>query len=124
MGADFVAILRARFPNVPVIYGDARYVESLLNEVQVAPAKAVISSLPMLSLPRCERHEILAQAFMLLQPGGVMVQFTYGPASPIDSELAYRLDIVGERADWILGNVPPASIWRYQQSNLNTFNPE
>ena len=74
-----------------------------------------LTILSLLSLPASVCREIITQAFMVLQPKGVMVQFTYGPLSPVSHPLGRHLDIVGERADWVLGNIPPASVWNYHR---------
>jgi phosphatidylethanolamine/phosphatidyl-N-methylethanolamine N-methyltransferase len=113
--ADLVNLLRVRFPGMRVISGDARHTACLVDQACVGPVKAVVSGLPLLSLPASVCREIITQAFMVLQPKGVMVQFTYGPLSPVSRPLGRHLDIVGERADWVLGNIPPASVWNYHR---------
>jgi phosphatidylethanolamine/phosphatidyl-N-methylethanolamine N-methyltransferase len=110
-----VNLLRARFPGVRVIRGDARHMASLIEQAGVGPVKAVVSGLPLLSLPASVCREIIRQAFMILPPKGVMVQFTYGPLSPVSRSVSRCLDIVGDRADWVLDNVPPASVWSYRR---------
>ena len=109
-----VELLRARFAGVRVIHGDARHVASLIERAGAGPVKAVVSGLPMLSLPESVCREIIAQAFLLLPPQGIMVQFTYSPLSPISRGTARSLGIVGKRADWVLDNVPPASVWTFR----------
>lgn len=111
-----VALLRARFPRVRVIHGDARYLARLIGEAGVGPVKAVVSGLPILSLPKSVCREIVSQAFLVLPPDGVMVQFTYSPLSPISRRTSRSLDIVGDRADWVLDNLPPASVWNYRRA--------
>jgi len=44
-----------------------------------------------------------------------VVQFTYGPLSPVSRSISRDLDIVGARVDWVLDNVPPASVWNYRR---------
>ncbi|MDH3472899.1 MAG: hypothetical protein OEM59_04335 [Rhodospirillales bacterium] len=110
-----VNLLRARFAGVRVIRGDACHMASLIEQAGVGPVKAVVSGLPLLSLPASVCREIITQAFMILPPNGVMVQFTYGPLSPVSRSVSRCLDIVGDRADWVLDNVPPASVWSYRR---------
>jgi NAD+ synthase (glutamine-hydrolysing) len=54
-----------------------------LKGVLEAPAAAIVSSLPLLNRPDCDRLTLLSDAFDLLGPNGVLVQFTYGVTSPI-----------------------------------------
>src|SRR5208283_3041352 len=51
-----------------------------------AMAAAVVSSLPLLNQPPHRREKLIADAFALMGPEGVFVQFTYGPLSPIPRE--------------------------------------
>lgn len=110
-----VNLLRARFGRLHVIHGDARYMTSLVKQAGVGTVKAVVSGLPMLSLPVSVCREIIAQSFTILRPDGIMVQFTYSPLSPISRSTSRSLDIVGDRAHWVLDNVPPASVWTYRR---------
>ena len=57
---------------------------------------------------------IMRNCFSILEPGGVFVQFTYGPLSPITRSVSNSLDIAGLRSDWVLDNVPPAAVWVYR----------
>lgn len=110
-----VNLLRARFARLRVIQGDARHTARLVAQAGVGPVKAVVSGLPMLSLPERVCRDIITQAFTILRPQGVMVQFTYSPLSPISRSTSRSLDIIGDRADWVLDNVPPASVWNYRR---------
>jgi len=109
-------LLRARFPGIHVICGDACDLQRLVAESGLGPVKSVVSGLPLLSLPNAIGWEIIKQVFLTLQPYGTLVQFTYGPRSPIPCGLRRREDIIGERADWVLENLPPASVWTYHRS--------
>ena len=73
----------ARFPGARVVRGDAL----MLERNQVGTVKAVVSSLPLLNLSERERRAVLSQATAALKPGGVLVQYTYGPAEPVSSRL-------------------------------------
>jgi phosphatidylethanolamine/phosphatidyl-N-methylethanolamine N-methyltransferase len=110
-----VDLLRARFAGVKVIHGDARDVVRLAQHAGVGPVKAVVSGLPLLSLPDTVCRQIIAEAFRVLRPGGCLVQFTYAPVSPISRSTTHALDIVGKRADWVLDNLPPASVWNFRR---------
>ena len=115
--SSFCALIRERFPDVRVIRGDARNLQTLLNVRGIGPFKAILSSLPLLSIPEQQRNRILAQAFEVLVQDGVFVQFTYGPLSPVPRGIAQSLELVKDRSAWVLRNVPPASVWRYSRAN-------
>ena len=58
---------------------------------------------------------MIAAAFKVLPEDGALVQFTYGPRAPVSRAIARGLDIVGERAHWVLDNLPPAAVWQYRR---------
>jgi phosphatidylethanolamine/phosphatidyl-N-methylethanolamine N-methyltransferase len=60
---------------------------------------------------------VLSQAAAVLAPGGVLVQYTYGPAEPVSADLRAELGLIGERTNWVLANLPPAAVWRYRHSD-------
>lgn len=107
--------LTARFPGVRVIHGDARALKPLLAAHGIGPVKAIVSGLPLRSLSDPCREAIIGAAFSVLAPGGVFVQFTYGLAEPVRTALAGRIGLVGRRSRWVIGNLPPAALWRYRR---------
>ncbi len=114
--ASFCALLAARFPGVRVVRGDSRALKRLLAHNPVGPVKAVVSSLPLLNLSAREQRAVLSQVAAVLAPGGVLVQYTYGPAEPVPSGLRAELGLTGERTHWVLVNLPPAAVWRYRRA--------
>lgn len=112
----FADVLQARFPGISVIKGDAAELRRLLREAGIGPVKAVVSGLPLLSIPERSCLRIVSEAVAALQPGGVLVQFTYGPASPVSRRISQRIGLKGERIGWVVDNLPPASVWRYRVS--------
>ena len=105
-------ILRAHFPRLRVICGDARGLRRLLAPLGITEAAAVVSSLPLVSMPRMTMNRILAESFALLGEGRPFVQFTYGLTSPIARE---RKGLTGRIAARVWANLPPASVWRYER---------
>lgn len=103
-------LLRQRFPGLRVLRGDAAHLVSLLRAYGITGASTVVSSLPLLSMPKSLRQRIVEQAFALLDEKGALVQFTYGVASPI---AACGLDLVGEVVARVWRNFPPAAVWRF-----------
>jgi phosphatidylethanolamine/phosphatidyl-N-methylethanolamine N-methyltransferase len=110
---EFCRLLRQRFATARVIQGDAYDLPATLAGLSGQRIAAVVSSLPLLNQPPERREKLIADAFALMGPSGVFVQFTYGVLSPIPREVcANRYSAVRSRA--ILLNVPPARVWTYR----------
>ncbi|HXP30609.1 MAG TPA: hypothetical protein VN832_05940 [Stellaceae bacterium] len=105
------AALRLWFPGVKVLRGDAAELRALLLPLGVMRAATVVSSLPLLSMPKRVRLRIVAEAFALLGERGTFVQFTYGVASPLGPESG----LVGAVAQRVWWNFPPAVVWRFRR---------
>ena len=105
--AAFVAHLRRRFPAVAVVRGDAARLSALLpRDLRV---DAIVSCLPLRSLPRHVTAAIVAQWRHVLDERGVVIQFTYdvrprGAVSLLDPDFA----ICSSKIVWT--NVPPARV--------------
>ncbi len=112
--AKFCNLLAERYPGVKVLQGDAYDLKKTLEGHLSGPVAAVVSSLPLLVRPEGDRVRLLAQAFELMGPQGVMIQFTYGAVSPIPLD-APELEgaFVSKGSAPILLNLPPARVWRY-----------
>ena len=79
----------------------------------VARSGAIVSSLPLLNQPPMRRTALIEDAFALMAPGGVFVQFTYGVASPIPRPAsAGRYSAHATAPIWL--NLPPARVWTYR----------
>jgi len=109
---DLYRLLKQHFPELTILKGDARELRRLLAPLGIREAAAVVSSLPLISIPKLTRTRILAECFALLGDGQPLIQFTYGPVSPIDRE---RLGVIGRLAARVWKNLPPASVWRYER---------
>lgn len=107
------ALLRQRFPELRILRGDAARLVTLLRPLGIAGASAIVSSLPLLSMPKRLRHRIVDQSFALLGERGSLVQFTYGVASPLaDREFGVK----GEVRARVWRNFPPAAVWRFRRA--------
>jgi phosphatidylethanolamine/phosphatidyl-N-methylethanolamine N-methyltransferase len=104
--------LRERFPGPHVILGDAAKLVDAVRPLGIQRAAAVVSGLPLLSMPRPVQDGIVRSAFKLLASGAPFIQYTYGPMSPVGRE---RLKLEGFLARRVVGNLPPASIWVYRR---------
>ena len=110
---DLHRYLAARLPEVRVLLGDARDIESLLAAAGIGTAAAIVSCLPLLSRSAATREAILAAAFRTLEPDGFFLQFTFGPLSPVSAHLRRALGIEGSPTAQVWRNLPPATVWRY-----------
>lgn len=110
----FARMIAARFPHIRVLQGDAAELRHLLRDAGIGPVKAVVSGLPLLSIPDRVCLRIISEAVQALEDDGVLLQFTYGPASPVSRRIQSRLGLRGERLTWVMDNIPPASVWRYR----------
>jgi phosphatidylethanolamine/phosphatidyl-N-methylethanolamine N-methyltransferase len=111
--SDMAAGLARRFPGAEVLQGDATQLARLLRARGIQQVDAVVSSLPLLSMKPIAVTRILVQAFAALRPGGVFVQYTYSPVSPVSRCLVERLGLAVERAAVVFRNLPPATVWVY-----------
>jgi phosphatidylethanolamine/phosphatidyl-N-methylethanolamine N-methyltransferase len=105
--------LAERYPGVRVLLGDAMHLQQLLRREGVAPVRAIVSSLPLLSMKKAIQHRIGAQIFAVLEPDAPLIQFTYGLFSPLKNR--QRLGVSGAVKDRVLQNLPPASVWLYRR---------
>lgn len=113
----FCHLLAERYPGVRIVQGDAYGLRETLRGHLTGPVAAVVSSLPLLNRPEGDRIELLHQAFELMGPEGLFIQFTYGLViSPMPIR-APGLDgaYVGKGSAPILLNIPPARVWRYRR---------
>lgn len=108
MGGDFARLLAQRFAGVAVVRAGAQDAARLIAPASVG---AVISGLPLLSMPTPVVEAIMTASFTILRPGGEMRQFTYGAKPPIPAEVMDRLGLVALRGRKVWANVPPARVY-------------
>ncbi len=108
----FAANLRRELPAIRVVEGDAGAPWS------AAPGSvgAVVSGLPLLSMPDTVVTAILRESFTALKPGGAFYQFTYGPKVPIDGGLLEAQGLVSQKVTMVWRNVPPATVYRIRRA--------
>lgn len=113
------ARLRHRFPGVSVLEGDAQTLRGLLGIDPAAPLAdlpgggwdAVVSGLPLVSMPAQVRENIVDAAFSVLAPHGRFVQFTYMVRCPIRPPQRRRLGASLRLAGFTWTNFPPARVF-------------
>lgn len=109
---DFAHLLKLRFPQAMVQSMDADEISRLAPLFEEAPPGAVISGLPLVSMPASKVTAILSAAFSLMGPGGTFYQFTYAPRCPISRDTLARLGLKAQRTGSALRNLPPANVYR------------
>lgn len=120
------ARLAQRFPDANVVQGDAVHAFELVSRsgyLAAGEADAVVSGLGLLAMNRQVQAAVLQSAFACLRPGGVMVQFTYGPTSPVSDDLLVELGFSARRGEFVLRNVPPAVVWTIRRSRAKAIRP-
>lgn len=116
LNEELHALLHATFPQVQIVEGDARELRRIAEEcgyLGAGPADAVVSGLGLLSMSRETQRAVLEAAFACLREGGRFVQFTYGPNPPVVDEVASSLGLAARRGEFVLRNVPPATVYIY-----------
>jgi len=108
-GSDFARYLNFRFPRSRVLWMDASRLRNLELQTTV---NAVISGLPLLSMPTRKIMCILDGAFSHLKQGGAFYQFTYSLRCPIARPILERLGLRATLIGRAMLNVPPASVYR------------
>ncbi len=118
LNEELHAHLHARFPQVRIVLGDARELPAVAARcgfLDAGPADAIVSGLGLLSMPRETQRAILLAAFACLREDGRFIQFTYGPQPPVADEVAQALRLTVRRGNFVLRNVPPATVYVYMR---------
>jgi phosphatidylethanolamine/phosphatidyl-N-methylethanolamine N-methyltransferase len=111
---ELCALLRARFPGVTILEGDAAALGEMLRARGVRRLSAVVSTLPIIWFSPAQQQRIADQAFALLGRGSFL-QMTNQPRSP----LAHRaLGLRGRIVNFVWRNLPPSFVWRYERERV------
>ena len=104
--AKMITLLKRRFPRVKVVEGDACHLQAVLHE-DFGKVDAIVSSLPLKSIPGPVVSKILQQIHDSLADEGVIIQFTYDlrPSRSVYLEKFTRIN-----SKIVVGNVPPARV--------------
>lgn len=112
MNPDFCDRLRANFPGLNVYQMSAGDCGSL----PVENVQAVVSGLPLLSMPTELQRDIITGFVQKVAPGGDYVQFTYGPKPPVTKIVRDELNLTWRKSGKIWWNMPPARVYRFRQT--------
>lgn len=103
--------LKTRFPDVKILLGDAVDLPHLLSSYQ-KPVAAIVSSLPLRSIPPAIVSKIQTVVFESLNHNGLLIQFTYDPRGNA-SKVFPQLKFLYRKKVWL--NIPPANVDVYQK---------
>jgi phosphatidylethanolamine/phosphatidyl-N-methylethanolamine N-methyltransferase len=109
---DMAKLLRRRFPKIRVLQGDACNLNHLLRQTfgaEIPPIAAVVSSLPLRSLPQRKVARLFLEVRRLLTHSGHFVQFTYAVHRTTRFPQCFQL--IGSSIVW--ANFPPARVESY-----------
>jgi phosphatidylethanolamine/phosphatidyl-N-methylethanolamine N-methyltransferase len=106
-------LLRARFPGVRVVNGDAMDLAAHLPTEFKGRVSHIICGIPLMLLP-FEGQRRFVEAVERIAPGRGFLQLSYQLRSPIPAD---RLGLSAARLCWTLRNLPPAGVWRYQPAS-------
>lgn len=116
---DLCRFLRKTLPGVNVIEGNALELAFLLPSEVIGNVHTVISGIPLMNFSEFEKEKLVKSCFRVMEPGGQLLQFTYGLLSPLSSA---KWGLRKERLGAVFNNIPPAVVWRYQQDHNIQFN--
>lgn len=108
-------ILAVQFPDLDIRCEDATHLDALMEKMGNPEISAIVSSLPMITLPKSVTAVIQKKMAKLIGENGVIVQFTYGAKSPLNRNELRKYHVVGKRVKIVLTNVPPAHVWVYRR---------
>ncbi len=111
--SSMAKLLSQKFPEARVIQMDASHPD-LAEYIEVEKVGAVVSGLPLLSLPSSVVDRVLTNLTSVLDTEAYMYQFTYSWRSPIRPQLASRFGLEASRVGRVLCNLPPATVYRYR----------
>lgn len=111
---EFVRHLRGKYPGVKFVNGDAFSLAETLGDYNGQKFDCVISGIPLLNFPMHMRVKLIEDLLKLVPVGRPVVQFSYGPVSPI---VARPDSYTIKHFDFIVRNIPPAQIWHYRKTH-------
>jgi phosphatidylethanolamine/phosphatidyl-N-methylethanolamine N-methyltransferase len=109
------SLLHAHYHDLKVLCADAMKLDDVLASLEITRVNTVVSSLPLLSMPKPVRRAIEQQMAIAIGKTGRIVQFTYGPKSPIGKDTLKKYKLKGRRTKMVIANVPPAHVWVYHR---------
>lgn len=113
-GPEFVRMLSVRYPDIRILAMDAADLRRV-RMLESAKARAVVSGLPLLSMPQRKVYAVLSGALLNMTADASFYQFTYGLRCPVPRPILERLGLSAVRTGFTPVNMPPASVYRFQR---------
>lgn len=110
----FARNLRRRFAGVSIVEVPAQHISGYVAHA-AGDYQTVVSGLPLLAMDKKTNIAILREAFALLAPGGVFVQFTYSIRSPVGRDVLDALGLESFRIGQTVRNFPPATVFGFRR---------
>ncbi|MDE0881047.1 MAG: methyltransferase domain-containing protein [Myxococcota bacterium] len=115
--AQWVRLLRRRYPELDLVHGDASELAACAEERSLAPFDAVICGLPFAMFDEQLQRSILAAVSSSLKPGGGFTTFAYvhGKELPSARRFSALLNEYFESVEsgqTIWRNTPPAMVYK------------
>ncbi|MEO0522913.1 MAG: methyltransferase type 12 [Pseudomonadota bacterium] len=107
---EFVDHLQDHFEGVNIHHAPAQH----MGKLGLKGARAVVSGLPLLSMPNKIQFSILKATRAALAQNGVFVQFTYGHTPPVAERLRNTFGLTWTRSQIVWGNLPPARVYTFR----------
>jgi len=110
------AALGQQHPQLQVLHMDAAQLGNTPPLFGDELASAIVSRLPLLSLPAPQVTAIMRGAFeRQLRTDGAFYQFTYAPRCPVPRRILQQLDLEAVRLGVAWFNLPPALVYRIRR---------
>jgi len=114
---DLAQHLREEFPDIHVLEGDAGQLDKLLDNLDDSAGKdhavnnihAIVSGLPLRSLPKSNVIAIKKQIYNLIGEKGLFIQFTYDLRLSGSQKKKFQL----KKTQTVWRNIPPARVNTY-----------
>lgn len=103
-------ILKQKFPAANILNGSAENIRKLVGSAEIS---AIVSGLPLVSLPREVVRNIVSEVEDSLPSGGRFSQFTYSLLRPPEVLGFSRMRHLG--ASVVLANIPPARVDTFEK---------
>jgi phospholipid N-methyltransferase len=115
INADFVKVLRERFPSITVHEDSAANTPRHLKNLGVSHCDSIVSGLPWAFFKESLQNELLDGAVEALRPGGIFATYIYVTSYPMPSSLKFRNKLKARFTEVglskvVWANVPPAIV--------------
>jgi len=111
LSTEFARALKARHPALEIVNAPAQ----TITERFVGELGAIVSGLPLLSIPLRVQRQIVSAAFEALRPEGVFIQYTFGPRPSVARSVLMELGLRYEKRQRVLCNLPPARVYLFRR---------